>query len=172
MSIDIALVLSIISVVASVITIYLAHLRGPNVRIAVPGDYFPLRGLAFDPNTRRAMADVSVLVANEGIRPGILFSLHLDPVDEEIRSFKPQEGSLENLPTILLAGDGLKTGFSAGIAPTDGSWEEFLGSKKTVRVKATYRCTASFGRVVNRNTLIQIDLRPVLASYREWSTGS
>lgn len=174
-------VLALLSLVISVTTLYLAHLRGPNISLAAPGKIYPCHGLtttALQPISKEDQHGHFVLVsrlliANTGLRPGILFGFRLDPADNAIVTYELDPRPEVMLPMILPPGEGWQTLGSIQITSKSQPWKNYLESKKTITMQAVYCVSTTFWHKKEKTVELNIDLAPLYESVRSaQSAGS
>jgi hypothetical protein len=160
------------SLLLSVITLYLAHLRGPNINIAVPDHIYPIHGLITQTMRNPPKADIAghyvivsnLLIANTGISSGILYSFRIDPDDKAVFYYELDPNPDRELPITIPPGEGWQTRLSVQISSGQKSWLEFVEGKKTINMKVEYLVSASFGRKRQKKAELKINLVPLAAS--------
>jgi len=166
-------VLALLSLVISITTLYLAHLRGPNISLATPGkEVYPCHGLTtttLQPINKEEqhghfVLESRLLVANTGLRPGILFGFRLDPADNAVVTYELDPRPETMLPMILPPGEGWQTLASIQITSKSEPWKNYLESKKTVSMQAVYWVSTTFRHKKKETTKLNIDLAPLYAS--------
>ncbi len=88
LKLDLAVVIALASFIVSVMTLYVAHLKGANINLAVPGKVYPchgiqtqtLRHLPKDDSVGHYVLKSNLLIANTGNRSGVLYSFRVDPL--------------------------------------------------------------------------------------------
>ncbi len=158
---------SFVSLAISLITLYLAHLRGPDIKLTIQGKIFPCKGFSYNGLDDSFTIDTRFLVANTGNRSGILFDFRLDPANDSVRSYRLDPRPENELPLPLLAGEGWATSAHIGVKPRIGSWDNFLPRIDTLQMRAMLVTSASFGRVIHRYVKLNIDLKPMKDSAPE-----
>lgn len=164
------IILSSIAVGISVVTLVVTHLRGPDIKVVTAHSLYPIRGLMYDNSAKLAFFEVNLLVANLGVRPGVLFQLMVDAVNHEITAIL-QGPATESLPIVIQAGDGWQTILRLALSPAPETWTNFLAAHEYVTLSARWKATASFGRERNETKEIRIDLSPIKASYKSWKVN-
>jgi len=174
-SIDWTAAIALVSLVVSVVTLYVAHLRGPNINLAMPGKKtYPCQGLrhgslhtaADESQARGDILDANLLVANAGNRAGILFSFRLDPRDSRVTDYICAPLPEWELPRVLPPGEGWRTRVSVQIPDNADLYRDDLRSPKALQMDVVYRVSASLGRTREKTTKVYIDLAPLCASRR------
>ena len=160
-------VVAFVSLTISLMTLYLAHLRGPSVSLATSGKVYPCHGFSYDPARNSFTVSSRLLVANTGNRSGVLFSFRLDPANEHVLSYHLDPQPEKALPLPLPPGDGWTTCVRIEFRPKAGPWEGFLARIDTLQMQAVFSASASFGRVQHKRIKLKIDLKPVQASAPE-----
>jgi hypothetical protein len=158
-----------LSLFVSLLTLYLAHLRGPNINLAVPGKVYPCHKVY--PGTLLITSRLdeincfvvvsNLLVANTGLRPGVLFSFQVDQEDSAVvhHEFEPSPDRL--LPLTLSPGEGFRTRLSLQTTSESEQWRDFLKRKRAISVRITYRVSTSLGRNKSKTEELRIDLAPL-----------
>lgn len=186
LAILVSCVLTIPALIISVVTLYVAHLRGPKIKLAKaerphkcsgvvhapnPQEYDPdrLQDVYGDPiqDPEAARLDTNIIVANQGNRSGILFDFIVHPGNETardvIRYIKLTPAPDEELPISLRPGEGWKTTLSMYVKSKSTTLEDFVGEKQILLVQAEYWASSGlFGRQHK-----QEDFRVELESLRQ-----
>jgi hypothetical protein len=178
--IDWSLMIAIISLVLSVLTLYFAHLRGPNISVAIPNDVYSLHGLhtqTLRPVPKRNNGGhyvilSNLLVANTGISSGVLYSFRVDPNDSAVFHYELHPHPDRELPTTIPPGESWKTTLSIQISSGQKSWMEFAESKQTINMKVSYLASASLGRKIRREIELKISLAALTESVRAATRNS
>lgn len=71
------IIISAIAIIISLITLYVAHLRGPNIQFADPREWIKPSYYSFGPGENEGSIDINLLILNAGIRSGILFDINI-----------------------------------------------------------------------------------------------
>jgi hypothetical protein len=147
-----------IALVVSIITLYLAHLRGPSIKLARPGGLFDLKGIEWLDGHSTVGLDVRLLVANVGNRPGVLFWVKVAVHDQAIREHPTTPRSEDELPRLLLAGEGWTTDVRLVVHPRDGSWNAFFQEHDTLDFDVIFLASASLVGVKQPSEKVRVRL--------------
>ena len=157
-------ILAIASLIISLMTLYLSHLRGARTILAKPGKIYSCQNFYVDfagsPSVEYTV-ETKLLFQNIGNQPSILFEFNpISHGNEAIcHRLKPHPDS--SLPVALLPGEDWSTTLSVDIKTTSGSLDEHFSGKECVQLQSTYKTNASFGRIRTKREKINIDLKPL-----------
>jgi hypothetical protein len=150
------IVISAIAIIVSLITLYVAHLRGPNIQLADPGDTYPISD--FSLGTKAGRLDLNFLIVNAGIRSGILFSLSI-PTSNFIYDFYYKDNFDSKLPMIIPSGQGKNIKIAIAIAKApDKTWIDILNDYDYLPLEVNYKSSTSFPWNRNNNEKFKIDI--------------
>ena len=169
---DFTVVLALASLVVSFLTLYLAHLRGPDINLAVPGKLYYCHGLksgSIKPDISgnhwsHFVLESNLLIANTGLRPGVVFSFRVDPADSVIVDYGLDPEPETIYPVALLPGESLAMKLSVQIRPKPETWPVYLARERSVQLRAVYLVSTSFGRTKEKIVKLPIDLAPLKAT--------
>lgn len=128
------IIISAAAIIILLVTLYVAHLRGPNIRLADSRDKFIPTEQYIESMGRSAIIDLNLLFMNMGIRSGILFDFDISGSD--YLSYHQNEYSQPDvvLPKVIGPGEGLRVLPRVTLRlPPNKSWEDFLGTQKIYR---------------------------------------
>lgn len=163
--IDWGIVISVIAIIISLVTLYVAHLRGPNIRLADSGDKFIPAEQYIESQGRSAIIDLNLLFMNMGIRSGILFDFDISKSD--YLSYHKSEYSEPDvvLPAVIGPGEGLRVLPRVTLQlPSDTSWEDFLRTKKYINVEVIYKPSTSYPWRRSKKHKIEVDIYRIRSS--------
>jgi hypothetical protein len=96
------IILSVVAIIISTITLYMAHIRGSNIILATNNSKYYTKGFGGDEHNRKY--EYRVIVANIGIRSGIFFDINIRNVNCEYKNI-PKENIFLLLPKSLSPGE-------------------------------------------------------------------
>ncbi len=76
----ISILLALLSIIISIVTLYVAHIRGPQTKLIMSGKY--INTLILRRNSDSISIETRLVIANVGIRSGILYDFSLLPEHE------------------------------------------------------------------------------------------
>jgi len=162
-------VVPISALLISVITLYLAYLRGPNIYLAIPKKKYPcfkvIPNYLIDHSYFYGLK-TRLLIVNLGLRPGILFDFNLHHSDE-IGSFEMEPSPEEFLPISISPGEGIPIVLEIYINMDANYLQDKTLKKEVVIIQAKYFVSASFGRMLRKKAKVNIDLEPVYTYLEE-----
>jgi hypothetical protein len=137
--------ISAVAAIISLVTLYIAHLRGPNIQLADIGEIISPVYQYIDLNLRTATILVNILFVNGGNRSGILYDYQITGADflSQVQYDDPQPETI--LPTVISAGNGLR--FKPKIKVLLQRGEDWFGNLKNIdfiTVEITYKTSTSF----------------------------
>ena len=136
---------SIISLALSIISIYLAHIRGPKISLVIPKKPYPITNTRDDKSTFHHVITVTFLIANTGIRSGILNQLDISSKDRIFSSASINPLIIKELPKILQPGEGLNLTYDIVFKlNSEIEWREYLAKRKNFEIEVIYSHTTTF----------------------------
>ena len=153
------ILISAIAIIISIITLYVAHLRGPNIQLADPGDlYSPVKSY-FGNEQNIAILVINLLFVNSGNRSGILYKYdipkgdllvnisHVDPIPKKL------------LPLVITAGEGFPMPPYLRLAkPGDKEWENVLVNREHIEIEVVYKTSTGFLGNRTKMKKVRIDI--------------
>jgi hypothetical protein len=159
-----SVLVSFLALVVSGISLWVAHLRGPNIEIARPGRTWPPKGEEFGLDAENYALEVRILVANTGVKPGVLFGLQLEAMDGSIKGHPLAPPPEDSLPMVLEAGKGWTTVAKITVGRGAETWKEYTEKRKAIRMKISYLASCWTGGNKSKSTIMDVDLAPLRAS--------
>jgi hypothetical protein len=167
-SIDLTVsILALISLVLSVLTFYVAHVRGPVVELAEHISPYPYHHMIWDGSSDRYTLVSKVVFASTGNRPGILYSVGVDSKDQYIVAVRSDPNPAESLPIALPPGEDWRATVDTYVAAPSGDWNRFLGDSQTVSIMVKYRVSAAFGRKIDKARILRFDTTEIKKHIRK-----
>jgi hypothetical protein len=159
-------ILPIVALVISFISLYFAHLRGPDIYLVMHGKKYPTIKVKDHYYTREKSNESDgffeilsrFLVVNTGLRPGILLDFRFVSLEQFIDriEFDPRPESI--LPIPISPGEGIQIETSIFIKMETEFLSDTPSKKNTLKLRANYLVSASLGRKIRKNKTIFIDL--------------
>lgn len=139
------IIISAAAIIISLVTLYVTHLRGPNIRLADSGDRLIPIEEYIRSEGRSAAIRLNLLFMNMGNRSGILFEYSISGPDY-IRYHQYEYEEPETiLPSIIQSGDGIYVTPSITLQlPSELNWEDFLETKKYIEVEVRFKTNKTF----------------------------
>ena len=160
-------IMALLSLFISVLTLYLAHLRGPVISLVIPGEPYPIAKTRDEPNFHHKVT-INVLIANTGNRPGFLYHLNISSADKIYSSTHFDPPVSETLPTTLVSGAWYKVRCTMVFRlSSEEEWREFLTMHEMTRIFVMYSCSTTFRSRVTKKRLIEIDLAHIARFYQQ-----
>lgn len=153
------IVISAIAIIISFVTLYVAHLRGPNIQLADPGGLYPLSYSSFGPNENEGSIDINLLFINVGVRSGILFNINLQTANIIYKVvYKPSLNKI--LPIIIPPGQGEHfKPILLTAKPSDKTWVETLRDHEFIQIELIFKSSTSFPWNRTKKKNLKIDIR-------------
>lgn len=155
----IPIVISAVAVVISLVTLYIAHLRGPNIQLADPGDlYSPARSY-FGSEVNIAYLVINLLFVNSGNRSGILYEYGIPKGDLLVNISHEDPTPKERLPLVITAGEGIPiTPYIRLAKPGDKKWDSVLRDREHITIEVVYKTSTGFPWNKTKNRELKIDI--------------
>jgi hypothetical protein len=153
------ILISAIAIFVSLVTLYISHLRGPNIKVADPGEWIIPAYTSFGPDNNEGSVDFNLLFVNIGNRSGILFDINIKHTDIIYQiGYKIPLSNI--LPIIILPGQG--EGFKPILMtakPSEKTWTDTLKGKEYLEIELVYKTSTSFPWNKDRRKNLRIDIR-------------
>lgn len=155
---NINLYIALCSLLLSILTLYLAHLRGPKISLIVPrNSYTPIGATNVQPEFQHKLT-IKILIANTGIRSGILYNVEVSS-KEKVVSFLNLMHSPNSLPTVLQPGEGWNSNIDIVLILSDpNKWKEYVLAHQFVKIKIKYEHNSFFGFYTYGKKTINLDI--------------
>lgn len=139
------IILSAIAIIISLVTLYIAHLRGPSIKLAESGGlYSPVKSY-YGSQENTAVLVINLLFVNSGNRSGILFEYGIPKGDLFVNATHEDPAPKKLLPVVITAGQGFQiTPYIQIAKPGDESWENVLSNREFVTFAVNYRVSTGF----------------------------
>ncbi|MCZ7553353.1 MAG: hypothetical protein M5U05_12340 [Anaerolineales bacterium] len=153
----IILVFTGLSFMVSLFTLYLAHLRGPNIKFVIPTSQYHVEGVSGEGGQHNL--HIKLLIANLGIRAGVLYEVDFSSRDHAFHSVELEIRQGGPLPKVLSPGDGWHGGaIVIFMLNSIDEWHDYINQQDKATITIKYAHSSTFrSRVVSQNN-INIDL--------------
>jgi hypothetical protein len=149
--------IALIAVIVSLVTLYIAHLRGPNIRLADPGDLISPERSTYERNENIATLAINLLVINLGNRSGIVHKLEILKGDLFVQAIYKEH---VNYPFVVHAGQGFHILPVITIAkPADLSWKDTFRNRDYVTIEVTYNVNTGIFWNRSKKSVLKIDIK-------------
>jgi len=163
-------VLAIISLVVSIITLYLAHLRGPNIFIPSKSKSlspFSIKLNNFDLNHFvEVNASCRILFINNGIRPGILYSVEMKPM-HLFNCYNIQPDILTALPVCIQPGESFEFIFKFNLTIDINNIAIVHSNIIRDKTELTYYVNSILPWMIKRKMELTIDVTDVISKDKD-----
>lgn len=165
-TIDWTILISIASLILSILSIYLAHIRGPQITLVIPKKLHPITNTRNEKSTFHHVIVVKFLIANTGIRSGILNSIELSSKEKIFSSTYIDPNIINELPKILQPGEGFNLSYDIVLRLDDEiEWMGYLATHKSFEIEIIYSHTTTFNpRKISKQKII-LDISHIKSIY-------
>ena len=157
--------LALISLVVSIVTLYVAHLRGAAIALARQSPSYHIHGVIRDVGPGIAKVVTKLLLANTGNRAGILFSVEANASDPIIVNVRLDPDPATALPKVLASGEAFSATLDIHIRVNQDSLDHIAALHDRAPLQVTYKATSGL-RQRTRTETIELNLDPLRASLK------
>jgi hypothetical protein len=153
------IIISTAAIIISLVTLYVTHLRGPNIQLADPGDLYSPAKSYLGNEQNIAFLVINLLFVNSGNRSGILYKYDIPKGDLLVDISHEDPTPKKLLPLVITAGEGITiTPYLRLAKPGDKEWENVLVNREHVKIEFVYKTSTGFPWNKTKKKKMEIDI--------------
>jgi len=151
----ISLILAVISICVSIITLYIAHIRGPQIKLNYEGKTAKIIESRRSPDL--ITLTIRLIISNIGTRTGILYNFSLIPKHKSNPRIEISPPTDTELPKPIQPGEYYEPKII--IEFPKEPLRKSIETNHTLVIEAKYSSSGSFQKYVNNSDTIEVDLK-------------
>lgn len=154
-----SVIFSTFALIISLITLYIAHLRGPNIQVADSGGWVVPSYSSFGPDKNEGSIDINLLFVNSGNRSGILYDINITFANI-IYQIVYKTPLKRILPIVISPGQGEQFKPTLMTAkPPEKTWVDTLKDQEYLEIELTFKTSTSFPWNKIKKKFLKIDIQ-------------